>query len=182
MLGITLTASTVLLAAIMLAAAVAKVATRREFEGSLRLLVPGRVRLVAVSSRLVPLLEAAAAVVIVAVPRAGAAMILLLLAAFSVVAELVVLQGRDIPCACFGRLSQSRLGHGTVARNAALGALCGSILVFSGDVGPLTLPTVLLGLLLAGALAMLEWALRELARAREYIRAEAEVSLQERVA
>ncbi|MBK9180632.1 MAG: hypothetical protein IPM45_13920 [Acidimicrobiales bacterium] len=70
----------------------------------------------------VELVLGALLVVHVALPwTAWAAVALLVLFTVLVVARLV--QGRRVPCACFGRLSAAPIGPGTIVRNAVLVAL-----------------------------------------------------------
>ena len=140
------------LAAVFVVAAVAKLTDR---EGARRSLVDfgvpaGLAPVVALGLPLAELLLAAGLVVsvtawVAALAAAG------LLAAFSVAVGLAVARGRESDCHCFGGLSTERVGPGTLARNLALLALAALVAVAGyGDMG--TSATAWLGDLSTGAL------------------------------
>ena len=145
------------LAAVFVIAAVAKLTDR---EGARRSLVDfgvpaGLAPAVAVGLPIAELLLAAGLVVSATawVAALGAAV---LLAAFSVAVGLALMRGRESDCHCFGRLSAERIGPGTLARNLALLALAGFAAVAGyGNAG--TSATAWLGDLSTGARAGPGW-------------------------
>jgi hypothetical protein len=114
----------VVLASVLAAAAVAKVADRRALPGRLREMgiSPGWSARFAVG---LPIVEVAVAVALVAVPHSWlpAAAALALLAAFTVF--LLATLRRAVPCPCFGTVRTDRAvsGPGAVVRNGVLLAL-----------------------------------------------------------
>jgi hypothetical protein len=141
-------AAALVLAALLVFAALAKVTspdeTRRSFR---RLGVPNPDG----AARLVPLPELAAAVLLVAVPAVGGIATLMLLAFFSTFLVGRLRAGVVAPCACFGAASAQPLSWLAVARNAALGVLAVAALAAVHPVRPSVGDAVVVLLYTAGA-------------------------------
>lgn len=158
-----------LLAAIFLLAAAAKLRDRegsrdalREFGLSAALARPAAV--------LLPLAELAVAVLLLpaATARAAAAAALGLLGVFTAAIAVQLARGRKPDCRCFGQLHASPIGPRTLVRNAAFAALAGLVLLRppaalaiglyraagAGAAGPIVLAGLALALL---ACAVLGW-------------------------
>jgi thiol-disulfide isomerase/thioredoxin/uncharacterized membrane protein YphA (DoxX/SURF4 family) len=124
------------LAGVLLVAAVAKLADRRESRRAMAAFgLPAR--LAGPAAILVPAAEAAVAVALIvpAWARWGAVAALALLGAFTAGIALNLARGRAPDCHCFGRLAGGPVGGSTVARNAALAVLAG-LVVWRGPGGP----------------------------------------------
>jgi len=149
-----LLAARVLLAAVLAVAGAAKLADR---EHSPLLRVPGL-------SLAVPMLElaVAAALLPAATARWAAAAAFVLLVGFTAFAARALMRGEDVECRCFGRLSEARLGRGTLVRNTSLLALAGLAAAVPGP-GPRSEADVLVAALVAVTAAG-AWFARELLR------------------
>jgi thiol-disulfide isomerase/thioredoxin len=150
MLNALLLTSRVLLAAVFAVAAFSKLADRAgtraavvEFGGP-RLLA-GPIGL------LLPIAELAVAGLLLpdATARAGALAAIGLLVLFSAAIAISLARGRTPDCHCFGQLHSSPAGGMTLARNAALAALAGFVLV-----GTVTFAIVAAGTALVAAVAL----------------------------
>lgn len=113
----------------------------------------------------VPLLELAVAAALVAAPtaRTGAVGALVLLALFSAAVTRVLRLGSTPDCNCFGGITQTEIGRGTLLRNLSLAGVAAFVIVAGRSVGafsglPGTAPEVrpLLSVL-AAALVALGW-------------------------
>ena len=126
------------LAAVFVVAATAKLADRSATRRALRdfglpdALVPWLVVLLPLAELAIALLLLPAATAWLAAACAG-----LLLLAFSAAIGWQLRHGRAPACHCFGRLSSAPAGRGTLARNAALTALAALVVAFGRvDAGP----------------------------------------------
>lgn len=113
-------AAAVVLAALFLRAATAKLARPGDAAGAFRGLgLPAA----DVLARAVPATELVLAAVLLAAPRAGAAAALVVLVAFSVVVARAVGAGVATPCACFGTSTAEPVSGTDLVRNGLLGVL-----------------------------------------------------------
>lgn len=167
-----------LLAAVFAVAGAAKLADRDGFHLSLTELGVPR-PLVPAVAWLVPLVElaVAAALVPTSSARAAAGATVVLLVVFSLAMTRVLVRGERPDCGCFGRALSSRLGPGTLARNAVLAtfavavALAGPGKNLGGTVTDLDLPVAVLAVA-ALAQALVAWQLfRQNGRLLERVRA-----------
>jgi peroxiredoxin/uncharacterized membrane protein YphA (DoxX/SURF4 family) len=133
-----LLACRLVLAAVLLVAAFAKLADR---DGSRRSLegfgVPAP--LAPAAAVALPLLELIVAIALVPVATAwvGALAGAALLLAFSAVLAVTIARGADTDCRCFGRLSSKRVGPAMLARNLLLLAIAAFVAIAgAGDAGP----------------------------------------------
>jgi methylamine dehydrogenase accessory protein MauD len=129
-----------LLAAVLLVAAVAKLAdragARRSLEGF------GVPTFLAPAAALaLPIVELLAAIALLptATAWAGAVAATALLVVFSAAVATAIARGIDADCHCFGNLASARVGYGTLARNLAL-LVPAAVLAISGDTGASVTP------------------------------------------
>jgi len=148
-------AAAVVLAAVLLRAAAAKLARPREAAGSFRALgLPAPSAL----ARAVPVAELALAVALLGAPGASAAGALVLLAAFSAVLGRAVRAGATTPCACFGAAGADPVSGVDIVRNGLLALLAVAALAAGRPVvpGPLGVLAVVAAVAAgAGGLALL---------------------------
>lgn len=131
-------AARLLLAAVFALAGVGKLARRGETEATLGEFGVGATARAPLAIAL-PLAELAIAVGLLPALTAPAAALaaFLLLAAFTVGVARVLRGGEEVDCNCFGALAPSRVNGWTLARNAALMALAGTVAVAGqADAGP----------------------------------------------
>ncbi len=116
------------LALVFAVAAVAKLADRGGFRHTLGEFGMPRA-LVGPAAIALPLAELAVAVLLVPEPTAvaGAIAALVLLAAFSAAIARVLLRGEQPDCNCMGQVHSTPVGAGTLARNATLAVVAGTI-------------------------------------------------------
>lgn len=144
-----------LLAGVLLVAGAAKLA---DLVGSRRAArdfgLPARVAMVVGS--LLPFVELAAAIALLLSASAlwGAAGALVLLVAFSLAIAGSLARGQEVDCHCFGQLHSSAVRWPALARNVALAAVAGFVLIVGlGDPGPSAMG-VLTGLSRVGLVAL----------------------------
>lgn len=126
-------AAAVVLAAVLLRAAAAKLARPREAVRSFRALgLPAPAAL----ARAVPAAELVLSVALLAAPRAGGAGTLALLAAFSAVLGRAVRTGVTTPCACFGAATTDPASGVEIVRNGLLALLAAAALAPTRPVLP----------------------------------------------
>ena len=126
-------AAAVVLAAVLLRAAAAKLARPQEAARSFRGLgLPSPAAL----ARAVPAAELVLAAVLLAAPRAGGAGALVLLAAFSAVLGRAVRAGVATPCACFGAVTTDAVSAVEIIRNGLLALLAVAALAADRPVLP----------------------------------------------
>lgn len=126
-------AAAVVLAAVFLRAATAKLARPGDTAGAFRGLgLPAAGAL----ARGVPATELVLAAVLLAAPRAGAAGALGTLGAFSIVVARAVRGGVATPCACFGTSTAEPVSHVDLVRNGLLGLLAAWALLAPRPVVP----------------------------------------------
>ena len=143
-------AAAVVLAAVLLRAAAAKLARPREAAGSFRALgLPAPSAL----ARAVPVAELALAVALLGAPRAGGAGSLALLAAFTAVLGRAVRSGATTPCACFGASSADPVSAVEVVRNGLLALLAVAALAATRPVVPEPLAVLAVALAVAAGVA-----------------------------
>jgi hypothetical protein len=134
-----------LLMLMMIVAGAAKLRDFNEFRNLFESLV--RPRLLSHAAVGVPLAELAAVVLLGLRPRVGGVLVLLLLAAFSAFAATRLVDGQRIKCACFGSLSDSVLGRGTLIRNALLGGVALGVVLSPPSFSAASLPNALIAAL-----------------------------------
>jgi len=123
-LAVLLPAARILLAAVFVVAAVAKVADLEGARGAARDFgVPSRLAGVLAPGLALAELATAALLVPASTAVGGAAAALALLLLFSGALALSLARGRAPDCHCFGRLHSAPAGWGTLARNGALASL-----------------------------------------------------------
>ena len=127
------------LASVFVAAGLAKLARRAEFEAAVRryeLLPPSLAGPVA---RLLPPFEVVCGLFLAAglATRLVGAALALALGAFTVAVTITLLRGREIDCGCFTSASPRRVGWGVVVRNGVLLG-CAAVVV-AGGTQPLSL-------------------------------------------
>jgi thiol-disulfide isomerase/thioredoxin len=144
----------VLLAAVLLAAGVAKLADRR---GTRQSLLDFGIPLAPPLTVGLPIAElmVAAALLPSATARAGATAALLLLAAFSLIVAIAVARGRRVECRCFGRLTSGIVGWRTLARNLVLAAIAATMLLANPGTPP---PSLLDAAAKLGVAELAAWA------------------------
>lgn len=126
-------AAAVVLAAVFLWAAAAKLAHRDDTVRALRAL---KLPVAGAMAGGVPAAELVLAVVLLAAPRPGAAGALVVLAAFSVVLLRALRAGVTAPCACFGSAATEPVSSVELVRNGLLGVLAGCALYAPRPVVP----------------------------------------------
>jgi thiol-disulfide isomerase/thioredoxin/uncharacterized membrane protein YphA (DoxX/SURF4 family) len=135
-MGVALVSIRVTLAAVFVVAAVGKLIDPAGSRSAMKEfgLPPG---VAAVAAVVLPLLElaVAAGLLIDPVARDGAALGLVLLLAFIAGIVRLMSQGRAPDCHCLGALHSEPAGPSTIARNALLAALAGTIVVAGGGPG-----------------------------------------------
>lgn len=101
-------------------------------------------RWAAVGARLLPIAELAVAVALIpaATARWGAVAAIALLAVFSVAIARTLRAGTAPDCNCFGGLTQTEVGRGTLVRNLALAALAAFVVASGETVGAFRWVTV----------------------------------------
>ena len=122
------TAAAVVLAAVFVWAAVAKLRSPIGTERSFRAM---RMRHSTLLARVVPVGELAVAAALVASPRIGGAAALGTLAGMSVFLGVVIGRGQDVPCACFGATRVRPIDVRDLVRNIALMALAALAIALS---------------------------------------------------
>jgi hypothetical protein len=148
----------ILLASAFALAAAAKLRDRAATGESFRGL---RLPVAAALVWLVPVFEMALSVGLIVAPRAAAWMALLLIAAFTIVVVRAVAGGVQVPCACFGALSDTRpVSAREVVRNAMLAA--GAVVATGAPPGDALWPTpagaaLAAGLWLLGGVVLRLW-------------------------
>lgn len=129
--------SQLLLAVVFAVAGIAKLADRTSTRGAIEGFgIPPRAA--RVGAGLLPVVELAIAAALLTAPTArwGAAAAVVMLAIFSLAIARVLRSGSAPDCNCFGGLTQTEVGRGSLIRNLLLGALATLILVGVG--GPVS--------------------------------------------
>jgi hypothetical protein len=130
--------SQLFLAAVFAVAGCAKLVDRAEFREAITAFRVPR-SLVAAATIAVPLIELAVAAALLAAPtaRAGALAAVALLAIFSGAIVRALRFGSAPDCNCFGGITQTEVGRGTLIRNAALAAVAVFVIASGQSVGAL---------------------------------------------
>ena len=110
--------------------------------------------IVPTASVLLPIIELAVAAMLLIQPLAdlGAGCALGLLGLFAIVIAFNLWRGRHPACACFGSLSRSRIGAGTLLRNILLMAAAGTLLIPPSAIPAFDVPSTTSALVIASML------------------------------